>query len=96
MFSHLDNLSVLNPSGIMKSSEINDFYFKDKQIRLIVQTGIRKLHDYNAALTIRTTYTPPHLPPPYVDGPGDDGMVHYKYRGTDPYHSDNRALRCAM
>ncbi len=23
-------------------------------------------------------------------------MIHYKYRGTDPQHSDNRALRMAM
>jgi putative restriction endonuclease len=27
---------------------------------------------------------------------GTDGLMRYKYRGTDPTHSDNRALRSAM
>jgi putative restriction endonuclease len=49
-----------------------------------------------AALSIRTTYTPADALPPYEDDLGDDGLVRYKYRGTDPNHSDNRALREAM
>ncbi|MDP9397826.1 MAG: HNH endonuclease, partial [Actinomycetota bacterium] len=49
-----------------------------------------------AALTIRTTYTPPSQLPPYEDDLGGDGLVRYKYRGADPQQSDNRALRAAL
>ena len=49
-----------------------------------------------AALTIRTAYTRPDQTPPYADDLGEDGLVRYKYRGVDPAHSDNRALRKAM
>jgi putative restriction endonuclease len=67
-----------------------------RSIRLIVQTGIWKPAGLSAALTIRTTFTPPNQPPPYADDVGDDGLVRHKYRGTDPNFSDNRALRAAM
>lgn len=49
-----------------------------------------------AAFTIRTTYTPPGQPPPYLDAVGADGLHRYKWRGANPQHSDNRALREAM
>lgn len=41
-------------------------------------------------------FTPPSQLPPYADDLGLDGLIRYKYRGTDPEHSDNRALRTAM
>lgn len=33
---------------------------------------------------------------PYDDGFDDGGMLHYRYRGTDPFHRDNVGLRFAM
>lgn len=33
---------------------------------------------------------------PYEDEVGDDGLVRYRYRGTDPEHRDNVGLRLAM
>lgn len=33
---------------------------------------------------------------PYDDSFGPDGFLRYRYRGTDPQHSDNRGLRLAM
>jgi putative restriction endonuclease len=65
-------------------------------MRLIVQSGIWKPAALSAALSIRTTYTSPDQPPPYEDDLGLDGYVRYKYRGVDPIHSDNRALREAL
>lgn len=59
------------------------------------QRGIRKPAGMLAALAIRTTYTPPGKVPPYVDGIGDDGLQRYKYRGNDPKHPENAALRRA-
>jgi putative restriction endonuclease len=33
---------------------------------------------------------------PYDDAFGQDGLLRYRYRGTDPNHPENRALRKAM
>ncbi|HET6909939.1 MAG TPA: HNH endonuclease [Mycobacteriales bacterium] len=95
-FAHLDRLQQLSPDGGIRSADINTFTYNDRPMRLIVQTGIWKPARMDAALSIRTTYTPPHEPPPYEDDLGLDGLVRYRYRGTDPNHSDNRALREAM
>jgi putative restriction endonuclease len=65
-------------------------------MRPIVQTRIWRPAILGAALTLRTTYTPPNENPPYADDMGDDGLLCYRYRGRDPQHPDNRALRAAM
>ena len=96
MFEHLDRLLQASPDGALASGTINTFTFRGRQARLIVQSGIWKPAGFSAALTIRTTFTPPNQPPPYADDVGEDGLVRYKYRGTDPNLSDNRALRTAM
>jgi putative restriction endonuclease len=95
-FAHLDRLLSRHPDGALRSADVNTFAFDGKALRLIVQTGIWKPAGFTAALSIRTTYTPPNELPPYEDDLGLDGLVRYKYRGTDPNHSDNRALREAM
>lgn len=59
------------------------------------QRGIRKPAGMEAALAIRTTYTAPHAVPPYNDEIGRDGLQRYKYRGDDPQHPENVALRRA-
>ena len=33
---------------------------------------------------------------PYDDSFGSEGLLRYRYRGTDPNHADNRGLRPAM
>ncbi len=60
------------------------------------QRGIRKPAQLSAAISIRTTYTPPGERPPYDDSVGGDGLPRYKYRGTDPNHPENVALRSAF
>src|SRR3954447_24995069 len=95
-FLHLDLLRARTPDGALRSADINTFTYDGKALRLIVQTGIWKPAALTAALSIRTTFTPPNELPPYADDLGADGLIRYKYRGTDPNHSDNRALREAM
>jgi putative restriction endonuclease len=95
-FAHLDRLKLSSPDGGLRSADINTFMYEGRALRLIVQTGIWKPAGLVAALSIRTTFTPPNELPPYEDDLGQDGLVRYKYRGTDPNHSDNRALREAM
>ena len=61
-----------------------------------MQRGIRKPAVLDAALSFRTVYRPEGAERPYEDGQGPDGLIRYKYRGTDPEHAENRALRAAM
>ena len=96
MFAHLDRLVAASPDGSLRSADINRFTFEGRPMRLTVQTGIWKPAGLEAALTIRTTYTAPEDKRPYDDEVGPDGLIRYKYRGIDPDHSDNRALRAAM
>ncbi len=95
MFDHLRRLCERHPAGV-RSVDINAFSIEGRPQRLIVQAGIWKPAAFDAALTIRTTYTRPGDPAPYEDSVGSDGFLRYKFRGTDPEHSDNRALRAAM
>ncbi len=95
MFTHLERLTSLHPEGVT-SAEINQFAVAGQPLKLVVQPGIWKPAALDAALTIRTTFTAPNQLPPYEDAIAPGGLVKYAYRGTDPGHSDNRALRTAM
>lgn len=57
--------------------------------------GIRHPRGLAGALSISTTFTRPGGTPPYDDLIGADGLQRYKYRGTDPQHPENVALRRA-
>ena len=50
----------------------------------------------DSAIAISTAYVPDGRKRPYEDGEGIDGLQRYKWRGTDPNQSDNRALRQTM
>src|SRR4051794_21691908 len=95
MFLHLERLMAMHPEGAT-SAQINHFSIAGEPLKLVVQPGIWKPAALDAALTIRTTYTAPNQMPPYEDAIAPGGLVKYAYRGTDPGHSDNRALRAAM
>lgn len=75
---------------------LSTFEYDGERIALMDrQRGIRKPRNLQAALAIRTTFTPPGQTPPYADAIGDDGLQRYKSRGTDPSHPENVALRRA-
>ena len=76
---------------------LSTFTYEGRRIPLMDrQRGIRKPAGMEAALAIRTTFTPPGQLPPYNDAIGPDGLQRYKYRGTDPDHPENVALRRAF
>jgi putative restriction endonuclease len=78
-------------------AELADYEYKGARIPLIDrQRGIRKPAIFHAALSIRTTYTPPGKAKPYDDRIPSDGLLRYKYRGDNPKHHENRALRTAF
>lgn len=75
----------------------NDFAFEGRRVRLIpAQQGIWKPGNLKAALSIRTVYTPAGAERPYEDTFSDDGILRYKWRGTDPKHYEVAGLRRAM
>ena len=81
----------------ISTADLADFMLDGRPVRLMdAQRGIWKPAAFEAALSIRTTYRAPGQPRPYEDGRGPDGLLRYKWRGEDPAHADNRALRRAM
>lgn len=78
-------------------AQLADFSFAGERIALMDrQRGIRKPSGMAAALSMRTVYRPDGAARPYEDGTGADGLLRYKWRGQDPQHAENRALREAM
>ena len=85
------------PSAEVDYQHLTTFEYAGERLPLIDrQRGIRKPAGMSAALAIRTTFTPPSQTPPYADAIGPDGLQRYQYRGTDPMHAENVALRRAM
>ena len=76
---------------------LSGFEYQGERVPLMDrQRGIRKPAGFDAALAIRTTFTAPGQAPPYTDTIGADGLQRYKYRGDDPHHPENVALRNAQ
>lgn len=81
----------------LSTDELSDFAIDGRPFRLMDrQRGIRKPKELAAALSIRTVYTVEGGVRPYEDAVGTDGLLRYKWRGDDPDHAENRALREAM
>lgn len=87
---------MLRTGGPISGTRLREFRYGDRSVPLVAQTGIWKPAFLDAALSIRTTFQPDLTKRPYDDEPGLDGLMRYKWRGTDGNHSDNRALRSAM
>lgn len=64
------------------------FEHRGERIPLVSQQGIFKPRALELPISIRTS-----AEPRYDDSFGADGLLHYRYRGTDPEHHDNRLLR---
>lgn len=84
------------PTPLVDWAWAKGFEFQGRKVNLIDQSGIVKPKDLNAAISIRTTFSTNWEEPPYEDKVGPDGLQRYKYRGTDPDHYQNRALRRAF
>ncbi|MEH0108782.1 HNH endonuclease [Tersicoccus sp. MR15.9] len=77
--------------------DIEDFRFDDDGIILRNRyKGIWKPRQLESAFSITTAYRAPGADRPYEDAIHADGRIRYKWRGDDPDHPDNRALREAM
>ena len=77
--------------------DLDDFTVDGAPFRLKDrQQGIWKPGSFETALTIQTVYRADEKDRPYNDDVGSDGLLRYKWRGTDPNMYVNRALREAM
>lgn len=92
-------LTVRTHDGARQISreELSDFRFDGEPFALLDrQRGIRSPAGWGSALSIMTVWRPPGAAKPYADGDGHDGLIRYMWRGEDPEHPENRALRTAM
>lgn len=95
LFARVHQLREANQGVILASALNEGLIFRGQRVPIWnQQKGIFRpavLREPGAALTIQTAYEGP-----YDDrwDPADERLV-YRYRGTDPDHPDNRALRRA-
>ncbi|HHT90926.1 MAG: HNH endonuclease [Bacillota bacterium] len=91
VFSWLQEQSVLYDDVLPWAVLQNNFTFEGQKIALVGQQGIWKPKAFKSIpLSIRTS-SKGH----YDDGLTADGLLRYKYRGTDPNHFENAGLRQA-
>jgi putative restriction endonuclease len=78
-------------------NELASIEVHGEPVRIVgTQTGIWKPKQLTAAISILTGFYPSEKARPYADGLGPDDLLRYKWRGDNPQHADNRALRSAM
>ncbi|MBX7042486.1 MAG: HNH endonuclease [Ignavibacteria bacterium] len=89
-FEWLQEKNLIN-AGVFSFAELQKgFTIEDKIISLVGPTGIWIPKGFKMPISIRTSEDGP-----YPDEMSSDGILTYKYRGSDPNHRDNRGLRDA-
>lgn len=95
----IDWLQMRTHDGLeaLTRDDVLDFHFHGEVFKLqSTQQGIRKPRDFRAALSIQTVFRRPGQERPYEDSIGDDGVLRYKWRSTNPNTPENIGLREAM
>lgn len=94
-FAYLERLAA-SGTVLVRQKDLAGFSVDNAAIRLMAtQQGIWKPRQMSSALSFRTVFAPDPAQRPYDDQPGADGFLRYKWRGQDPQHPDNKALRNA-
>jgi putative restriction endonuclease len=94
LFEHIQRLRE-RAGGVVSSADLSlGLSFRGQRVPIWnQQQGIFTpaiLREFGIALTVQTSYKSP-----YDDRLDDDDRLVYKYRGQDPQHRDNRAMRRA-
>jgi len=96
-FQFLDDLRAVHGNALPREVLAQGFEFEGTRVPLMGPQGIFKPAVLDSMpLSITTVPVNPRKARPYEDTAGEDGVIHYKYRGTDPSHPDNVGLREAM
>lgn len=96
-FETLETLRAQYGEVLPLARLVEGFKFEGRRISFVSPQGIFKPAILpEMPLSIKTVPIVDEMPPPYEDEIGLDGLIRYKYRGTDPMHRDNVGLRLAM
>lgn len=96
-FRFLEDQTQLRGEVLPRDVLAEGFVFEGQRVPLIGPQGIFKPALLpEMPLTITTVPVVEGKPRPYDDVVGDEGLVRYRYRGTDAGHRDNVGLRLAM
>src|SRR3990172_5525995 len=87
-FKWLGDLATAYDDVLPRSVLQEGFDYEGERIPLVSPQGIFKPRSMDYPPTITTTPEGP-----YTDAFGSDGLLAYRYRGTDPAHPDNVGLR---
>ncbi len=90
-FEWLATQVMVHGDVIPRPTLAKGFEFEGVRVPLLGPQGIFKPSVLDVPLSITTAPNGP-----YDDAFGRDGLLRYRYRGTDPTHRDNRGLRFAM
>ncbi len=95
-FRFLEEPTQLHGEVLPRETLARGFEFERARVPLIGPQGIFKPAILDLPLSITTVPVVDGRPRPYEDEIGEDGLLRYRYRGTDPNHRDNVGLRQAM
>jgi putative restriction endonuclease len=87
-FRFLDELSAEHGEELPWRALQDGFEFDGARVTLIGTRGIWKPAALELPISITTSWKDP-----YGDKTGDDGLLEYRYFGTNPGHPDNAGLR---
>jgi putative restriction endonuclease len=91
-FNWLDEQVGIHGDVLPRSLLAQGFEFEGQRVPLVAPTGIFKPRVL-PQMPLSITTTPEG---PYEDSFGSNGLLLYRYRGTDPQHRDNAGLRMAL
>jgi len=89
-FEALITLVALHGDVLPRSALVEGFTLDGRRVPFLGPQGIFKPAVMDVPLSIATVPSGP-----YDDGFDGSGVLHYRYRGTDPFHRDNVGLRFA-
>ena len=93
--AYVDELSDRGNVPVTRS-QLSNFRFGAERVHLVGPQGIFKPLQLDLPISILTVFRAPGQDRPYQDEIDAHDYLLYKYRGTDPQHRDNRALRDVM
>jgi putative restriction endonuclease len=96
-FEFLRKQTELHGETLPRTMLAEGFILDGQRVPLIGPQGIFKPAALpEVPLSITTVPEVEQRARPYEDEIGDDGLVRYRYRGSDPNHRDNAGLRLAL
>src|SRR5262249_10772873 len=95
-FAFLEQQQKLYGDTLPRSVLEKGLDFDGTRVPLIGPQGIFKPAVLDLPLSFTTVPIVEGQPRPYEDEVGNDGLIRYRYRGTDPQHRDNIGLRRCM